>query len=89
MKPIIAHVLKALVHQLQTEHPNVVTRAIIYAIAAISVALLIAALAGCQVTSYLDGKTYSWRFDVLTPIGQTANTPLAAPVILHPADPNK
>jgi len=51
--------------------------------AAIAVAVCLFA-PGCQSTTYLDGKTYAWRFDVLTPIGQTTTT---APAWLPP-DPN-
>lgn len=58
-----------------------VIAAVVAAAIGISIVLFVP---GCQSTTYLDGKTYAWRFDVLTPIGQTTTSNPAWPA--H--DPN-
>lgn len=80
MKNTLLTILKALGGQLTTEHPNVVTRAILYAIVAIAAALVVMSFTGCMATTHLDGKSYSWRLDILTPIGQTVNHSQPAPI---------
>jgi hypothetical protein len=49
---------------------------VIAAIAAAAIALAVELfIPGCMSTTYLDGKTYSWRLDILAPIGATVAQP--------------
>lgn len=48
-------------------------------LAIILIALLVLFAQGCMFTTDLDGKVYTWRVDVLTPIGQTVNNAPQAP----------
>jgi len=55
---------------------------IVSAVVAAAIALAISLyMPGCMSTTNLNGKSYSWRFDVLTPIGQTVE-------LQHATDPN-
>jgi len=80
IKLTIAALVALLTGQETTTRQKLIAGAII---AAITVAILFFTT-GCMATTDLDGKRYSIRIDVLTPIGQTANG------IMHfiPLDPN-
>jgi len=63
-----------------------IVSALVAAAIALSITLF---MPGCMSTTNLDGKEYSWRFDVLTPIGQTVNLPGARTSPLPTTQPSR
>ena len=64
---------------------------IITAIVAAAIAVLVSVFVpGCMATTNIDGKEYSWRLDVLAPIGATVPKPeweTAQPIYIQAAPP--
>jgi hypothetical protein len=56
--------------------------------AAIAVAISLC-VPGCMSTTEIEGKTYSWRLDILAPIGATVPDPNPKPVRASATQPAK
>ena len=75
MKEVLIGIIVALA-SLVTTKTLVWWARIVAALAAAAIAVAVSLFVpGCMSTTNLDGKTYSWRLDILAPIGATVAQP--------------